>query len=47
MARSIVQDILKRSDAVMVVEEVQHALTEEARRRAEFRDWITPDAKAG
>lgn len=46
MARSIVQDILKRNDAVMVVEEVQHALSEEARRRAEFREWITPGVKA-
>lgn len=46
MARSIVQDILKRNDAVMVVEEVQHVLSEEARRRAEFREWITPEVKA-
>lgn len=46
MSRSIVQDILKRSDAVLVIEEARTALEEEARRRQAFREWLSPSVKA-
>lgn len=46
MPRSIVQDILKRSDAVMVIEEARTVLEEEARRRQAFHEWLSPSVKA-
>ncbi|MCF8281605.1 MAG: Uma2 family endonuclease [Bacteroidales bacterium] len=41
-----VSDILKSPGAVMLYQQMQTALTEEARRREEFREWLTEDVKA-
>jgi len=39
-------EILKSPGAVMVFEEMKTALQDEARRRADFREWLTEDVKA-
>jgi len=41
-----VEAILKEPQAPLLVEEAQKALEEEARRRQEFRAWLTEDIKA-
>ncbi len=41
-----VSDILKSPGAVLIYQEMQAILNDEARRREEFREWLTEDVKA-
>jgi Uma2 family endonuclease len=41
-----VSEILKDSAAVLVFQQLKTALEDEARRREEFREWLTEDVKA-
>ena len=41
-----VSDILKSPGAVLLYQEMQSALEEEARRREDFREWLSEDVKA-
>jgi Uma2 family endonuclease len=41
-----VSEILKSPGAVLLYQQMQAALEEEARRREEFREWLTSDVKA-
>lgn len=41
-----VAEILKRPNALSIVQEAAKALEVEQKRRAEFREWISEDIKA-
>lgn len=43
---AISAELLKRPDLPLVIQQIQHSLDDEAKRRHEFREWLDEDAKA-
>ena len=43
---TIVDKILKNPDAIIIFSQLQTRITEEAKRRHEFREWLDEDKKA-
>ena len=41
-----VEDLLDEPDALLIIERAQSILHEEAKRRQEFYEWLTPSIKA-